>query len=203
MELAVPGPPSEPAATPSRPTAFARRAVLWMPIVAILVLAVLGLYPGSVFTSCFAPLLLGGLGLAGAIVWIWAVIRTKTRWWVAMMLAAAVIATGEAANYYVIAKAAFPLFRSAFEERARSLNVGERLHNQRIAIYLIDEVAADQRGGVYFRVSKNGFILSMQSRGFAWRPNGEGSPFGGDGDRYALNYIDRDWALFFDGRDFH
>jgi hypothetical protein len=185
--------PAAPASQP--PVAFARRAVVWMPVVACIILAVLGLYPGSVFTSCVTPLMLGGLGILGAIVWIRAVIVSKTGWWWAVLLAAAVVVTGEAANYYVIAKAAFPLFQPALEERARKLHPGERVQNERIGIYYLDEIAADERGGVYFRVSKGGFMLSIDSRGFAWRPNSDGSPFGDT--RYGLNYIDYDWAIFF------
>lgn len=194
--IAEPGPPG---ARP--PSASARRAVVWMPIIACLVLGALGLYPGSVFSSsCFTPLMVGGLGLGGAIIWIRAVIRTKTRWWVALLLATAVIGTGEAANYYLVAKAAFPLFRSAFEERARRIQPGERLQNERIAIYMIEEVAADGRGGVYFMVSSGGFIDRF-FRGFAYRANSEGTPWGND--FYWLNPIDGEWSIFSGARKFN
>lgn len=194
MDPGLPSSVTEPASPPPPEAGPAKGAVLWMPIVAIVFLATLGLFPGIVSTSCALPSVIGIFGLVGAAVWFRAVVATKTRWWVALGLAAAVVGVAEAANYKMIAKAVFPLFRSDFERRALSLRTGERIQNERIGIYHVDEIAAEKRGGIYFRISRGGFMLSEDSVGFVYRPNPEGSPWGDE--RYWLMPIDQDWSVF-------
>jgi hypothetical protein len=133
-------------------------------------------------------------GICWAIAWVRAVWISKTPLWVAFSWAIAVIGVVEAANYKLIAKAAFPAFRSAFERRALTVHPGERPHNEWIGIYQVDAIAADERGGVYFRISQGDFFIAHDSVGFAYRANSQGSPWGDS--HYWLMPIDEDWCVF-------
>jgi hypothetical protein len=67
---------------------------------------------------------------------------------------------------------------------------------RRIGIYWVDKYVADPRGGVYFRTGTgvDGFGPDVMSYGFAYRPNADGSPFGGA--RYGRWRLFGDWYWF-------
>ncbi|QEH39200.1 hypothetical protein OJF2_78120 [Aquisphaera giovannonii] len=62
--------------------------------------------------------------------------------------------------------------------------------------YLVDRYGADPRGGVFFRVrtSPGGWGIDTMSYGFTFRPNAEGTPFGGA--RYEVFPLGGDWYWF-------
>ena len=75
--------------------------------------------------------------------------------------------------------------------------------NQRLGIYLVDEYAADPRGGVYFRVysGTDGIGPDQMSYGFAYKPNRKGTPFGAA--RHRLFRLGNDWYWFRASDDWH
>jgi hypothetical protein len=62
--------------------------------------------------------------------------------------------------------------------------------------YWVDQYGADQRGGVFFRTATgpDGIGPDQMSYGFAFRPNGQGSPFGNS--RYGQRHLFGDWYVF-------
>jgi hypothetical protein len=72
---------------------------------------------------------------------------------------------------------------------------GEELH-RRVGPYRVDRYAADERGGVFFRTATgpDGIGPDEMSYGFAFRPNGRGTPFGNA--RYWQDHLLGDWYVF-------
>ena len=68
--------------------------------------------------------------------------------------------------------------------------------DRRLGLYHVDRLAADPRGGVYFRTRSgtDGLSTSRMSYGFARRPNPGGSPFGDE--KYELCHVVGDWYAF-------
>jgi hypothetical protein len=68
--------------------------------------------------------------------------------------------------------------------------------DRRLGVYQVDRIAADPRGGVYFRTRSgpDGLYVGRMSYGFAHRPNPAGSPFGDD--KYSLARVVGDWYAF-------
>jgi hypothetical protein len=62
--------------------------------------------------------------------------------------------------------------------------------------YQVDRYGADGRGGVFFRTATgpDGIGPDQMSYGFAFRPNGQGSPFGGSS--YRLSHLFGEWYAF-------
>jgi hypothetical protein len=71
-----------------------------------------------------------------------------------------------------------------------------------LGVYFVDRYAADTGGGVYFRAhaAADGIGPDTMSYGFAFRPNPEGTPFGGAGYRYT--HVADDWYVFSASNDF-
>jgi hypothetical protein len=68
--------------------------------------------------------------------------------------------------------------------------------NRQVGPYYVDRYGADRRGGVFFRtaIAPDGFGPDQKSFGFAFRPNGKGSPFGNA--HYRLKHLFGDWYVF-------
>jgi hypothetical protein len=65
--------------------------------------------------------------------------------------------------------------------------------DRKVGSFKVDRYGRDARGGVYFRTQAIGF-LDTTSFGFAWKPNPQGSPFGGED--YSLSPLFGDWYVF-------
>ena len=99
--------------------------------------------------------------------------------------------------FYVPRRAAFLLSRPAFDQTVPTAAVSEfggASLNRRLGVYMVDEYAADPRGGVYFRVYERPDGPDVISRGFVFRPNKAGTPFGAAG--YKTRHIVDDWYWF-------
>ena len=72
---------------------------------------------------------------------------------------------------------------------------GEELGRQ-VGPYRVDRYAADKRGGVFFRTATgpDGIGPDQMSYGFAFRPNGQGTPFGNA--HYRHRHLFGDWYVF-------
>jgi hypothetical protein len=72
---------------------------------------------------------------------------------------------------------------------------GKQLGKQ-VGPYHVDRYGADKRGGVYFRTATgpDGIGPDRMSYGFAFRPNGEGTPFGNA--HYRRRHLFGDWYVF-------
>jgi hypothetical protein len=95
-------------------------------------------------------------------------------------------------------RAAFALCASAWtslaEERLRGGATGEG-GKARVGPYLIDRSRVDRRGGVFYRTHTGpGIGPDQMSYGFAFRPNGQGTPFGNAG--YRLRHLTGEWYVF-------
>jgi hypothetical protein len=102
-------------------------------------------------------------------------------------------------KFYVPRRVAFAASRAAFEQMILQATPSEHQGtplNRRLGIYMVDEYAADPRGGVYFRVHSGGDGLGpdRMSYGFAYKPNPRGTPFGAA--RYGLFRLGTDWYWF-------
>jgi hypothetical protein len=108
-----------------------------------------------------------------------------------------VIVTYGLLEFDVPSRVAFAAARGAFERHLKTAPVsearGERLGW--VGIYWVDRYAADPRGGVYFRTGSGpaGGPDEM-SYGFAYRPNGEGTPFGAA--EYRVSALVGEWYWF-------
>ncbi len=96
-------------------------------------------------------------------------------------------------------RVAFLFSRNAFipfvsEARDPGLGAGETDH--RLGLYRVSLIAADPRGGVYFKThgGADGFSTRTRTYGIAYRPNPFGSPFG-DGN-YTVSPLVGDWSSF-------
>jgi len=98
---------------------------------------------------------------------------------------------------YVPRRIAFAIARPSFQQAVAEEDRGAFHHqvSRWIGPYHIDEQAADERGGVYFRVHSHhvGFI-DTASYGFVYQPNLHGSPFGDSG--YRLHRMGGEWFWF-------
>ena len=127
------------------------------------------------------------------------VVAPPSLWWrrraipvLLLIFAVVLLATGTPRRL------AFRLSRSAFEREVAGApaSFGPRPLDRRLGAYWVDRYAADPRGGVFFRTYKgmDGLGPDAMSHGFAYRPNGEGSPFGRA--RYSLSHLHGDWYVF-------
>jgi len=109
-------------------------------------------------------------------------------------------------QFYVPRRMAFAVSRASFESIVPSARPSEyqgTLLNRRLGIYLVDEYAADSRGGVYFRVYRgsDGLGPDRISYGFAYKPNASGTPFGAAG--CQLFRLGNDWYWFRASDDYY
>jgi hypothetical protein len=67
---------------------------------------------------------------------------------------------------------------------------------RQVGPYRVDRYGADRRGGVFFRThtGPDGIGPDEMSYGFAFRPNGQGTPFGNA--RYRRRHLFGDWYVF-------
>ncbi len=72
---------------------------------------------------------------------------------------------------------------------------GDELASQ-VGPYRVDRYALDKRGGVFFRTATgpDGIGPDQMSYGFAFRPNGQGTPFGNA--HYGHHHLFGDWYVF-------
>jgi hypothetical protein len=68
--------------------------------------------------------------------------------------------------------------------------------DRQVGPYRVDRYGADRRGGFFFRTHSgpDGISPDRISCGFAFRPNGQGTPFGNA--RYQLRHLFGDWYVF-------
>lgn len=94
-------------------------------------------------------------------------------------------------------RVAFGLSKAAFVDRLpdapmTATGFSEFPLNERLGLYYVTYYAADSRGGVYFQTGSHGFFPAPH--GFAYQPNGQGSPFGND--VYHIEHVSQDWYWF-------
>ena len=79
------------------------------------------------------------------------------------------------------------------------LEGGDRVRGRQVGMYLVDEAAIDERGGVYFRIRRGGNWGPGHYHpieGLALSPNTEGSPFAGKEWSYRLKRVKGEWFWF-------
>lgn len=94
------------------------------------------------------------------------------------------------------------VFACLHNELRASLNVnptdarGGEVFDRRVGPYSIDRYGADRRGGVFFRthIGPDGIGPDQMSYGFAFRPNGQGTPFGNA--RYRYRHLFGEWYVY-------
>ena len=81
-------------------------------------------------------------------------------------------------------------------DSAPTTEFGDEELGRRVGPYWVDRYEADLRGGVFFRthVGPDGIGPDRMSYGFAYRPNGQGTPFGNA--RYRSHHLFGDWYGF-------
>jgi hypothetical protein len=91
--------------------------------------------------------------------------------------------------------ACYPQFAELVDSTPIGDNGGHPLGRQ-LGPYWVDRYAADERGGVYFRThaGPDGIGPDTMSYRFAFRPNVEGTPFGGTACRYG--HLFGEWYTF-------
>lgn len=164
-------------------------------------------YPGVLNDLLFLAILLSipVLGLIGLVAIPFVVIlAVKARWrdvhipWTRLMIVAALLAgTYVLLKFYVPRRIAFIASRSSFERMvAQSPPSQFSTTPRRFGVYRVDEIAADPRGGVYFRThaGADGIGPDTMSYGFVHKPNSQGSPFGAAW--YKVHHITGDWYWF-------
>jgi len=102
-------------------------------------------------------------------------------------------------TFYIPRRIAFRVVQSRFDSLVPSATVSEdggTKLDRWLGIYHVDEYAADPRGGVYFRTGSAPDLLAPDTMfyGFAFQPNGQGTPFGAR--RYLVRPLGRDWYWF-------
>jgi hypothetical protein len=173
-------------------------------------------YPGLLNDIAFAGLLLSFLVVPplGAILLIVLVVvwrrgklsGLKAPWTHAAIASALLFFTFCLLKFYIPRRIAFAAARSEFEqfvpEAPKSEQSGAPL-NRRLGVYLVDEYAADPRGGVYFRVHSgaDGIGPDTMSSGFAYQPNAAGTPFGAAS--YQFRRLGHSWYWFRASDDWH
>jgi hypothetical protein len=186
-----------------------RRGIFGLTVVGGAVLLAMAVWPGTLakvvfgfLVFCFTVPLLGVwfllvLVLAAHDV---VVIVTKKQWrlW-GLSSAAVVFGTLGLLASHVPQRVAFgfcaselhPLVDGAPLDEFRGAEI-----NRRVGPYTVDRYAADRRGGVYFRTATgpDGIGPDQMSYGFAYRPNGQGTPFGNA--RYWQAHLFGEWFTF-------
>lgn len=102
-------------------------------------------------------------------------------------------------TFYVPRRIAFQLSRPAFERwlvEHPNEPPGIRAIQTQLGLYRVDELAADDSGGRYFRVYSHGDGLAPDtvSYGFAYQPHPERTPFGAA--RYGIRPLGGKWYWF-------
>lgn len=157
------------------------------------------LFPAILLLIIALPVVAIG-GVIAIVIVYWQHARiTSVRWKKVAVILMIMAGTVALLRFYVPRRIAFAVSRSAFEELVPQAPKAERQRaqlNRRLGIYLVDEYAADPRGGAYFRVHAGGDGIGpdVMSYGFAYKPNQSGTPFGAA--RYRLFTLGGDWYCF-------
>ena len=187
---------------------MAANLVLLLACAASVAAVVLSVYPGILrdvlFVLVLASILWLPLAAIAAVAWLVLMIRSKVRFidwpWLRYGLAAAILlSTFVLVLFYVPRRLAFAYSISDFQalvEQAPVHESGGEPLNQRVGVFMVQDYAADPRGGVYFRVYQGGDGIGpdIMSYGFVHQPNREGTPYGAA--RYGLYHLGSGWYWF-------
>lgn len=107
--------------------------------------------------------------------------------------------------FHVPQRIAFGLCCSELQELTAAAPANERRGaelGRQIGPYWVDRYSADRRGGVFFRTYRctEGIGPDELSYGFAFQPNGKGTPFGNAS--YRHRHLFGDWYVFAASDDF-
>jgi len=189
---------AETAVVPLRNQSMLRINILC--IIGGLGLLILSIYPGFVsrwFIILALPLI-GALGLAWCIILIRAASGKRPPIPPLEILFAPIVVclTFALLRYYIPRRIVFRAHQSAFERSLASAPAPGKLAplNKWLGLYHVDSIAADPRGGIYFRTSTSADMIDTYSYVFASSPNDEGSTFGNA--YYVIRPITRDWYWF-------
>jgi len=186
------------------------RAVNRITIAGGATLLLLSLWPGFV-VGCFLvlayPLILA-LGVTWLVV---VIVGTRNSAAVPLSARAVLVApivvslTYGALLYYIPRRIAFAACKGGFERCLSSASTQPAsvpVHCW-LGIYRVTEIAADERGGVYFQTgtTADGLGIDTLTYGFAYKPNGQGSPFGAA--RYQIHPLSGDWCWFQASNDWY
>lgn len=122
----------------------------------------------------------------------------RRRWW-GLGSAGVMFATLALLWFHVPQRVAFAFCQAELRGLVDDAPAGEfggvELGRQ-VGPYHVDRYAADERGGVFFRTATgpDGISPDQMSYGFAFRPNGRGTPFGNA--RYGHLHLFGDWYMF-------
>ena len=170
--------------------------LLGIPIVGALVFGGLSIYPGAIAggRGCFWPLVLLAFTAVLACYWL----REAAEGGIASARAAiggCILGVSLAIAIWVGVprRLAFEFRRAEFEACLSRARIDEPVSpGHWLGVYRGDQFARDWRGGVYFQVSRGqGDLWGMDTRfcGFAYRPNGKGTPFGSKGYRLLIQEV--------------
>jgi hypothetical protein len=180
-------------------------------VVGAIVLLVLGLWPG--YAVGMWVLLALPLAVVLGVGWLIQMIRLAGPSGPRSTLRQAVLAPAVFTATLILLVSFLPLrvgfltCRSEFDALVPSAvaSVADRdgaFPERRIGIYRVDEILADPRGGIYFRTGTGPTLGPDQmTYGFAYRPNGKGSPFGAA--EYVVRRVWGDWYWFQASDDSH
>ena len=182
--------------------------VLVLACIASFAAILLSIYPGVLQDILFIMMLTSiiwlPLALILSVVWLVLMVRSKVRlvdWpWIRYGLAAAILgSTFVLVRYYVPRRLAFMASLSQFEAWVAQAPVhkyGGTPLNQRLGAFMVEDYAADPRGGVYFRVNQGGDGIGpdVMSYGFTYQPNRSGTPYGASS--YSLYRLGSGWYWF-------
>jgi hypothetical protein len=188
---------------------------LFLACAASVAAVLLSIYPGMLRDLMFVLMLTSIIWLPLAavlgIVWLVLMVRSKARlidWpWVRYGLAAVVLGSAFVlVLYYVPRRLAFMASLAQFQALVAQAPVqeyGGTALNQRLGVFMVEDYAADQRGGVYFRVYQGGDGIGpdVMSYGFTYQPNRAGTPYGASS--YSLYRLGSGWYWFHASDDWY
>lgn len=163
---------------------------------ACLTALVVSVYPGVLNDVLLIGVLLSFLILPAMGTVVFAVLASRGKlprwripWTQVVVIFAILLGSYVVLKFYVPRRIAFAASRPAFEQmlvQATPSEYGGTALNRRLGIFIVDEYAADPRGGVYFRVYRgsDGIGPDQTSYGFVHEPNQKGTPFGAAKYRY-------------------
>ena len=122
---------------------------------------------------------------------------TKPSWW-GISSAGVMSVTLGLLWLHIPQRIAFACCYADLQEMAADAPVVQRewAIGRQVGPYRVDRYGADQRGGVFFRTGtgQDGIGPDEMSYGFAYQPNGQGSPFGNAS--YRLRHLFGNWYAF-------
>ncbi len=189
--------------------------VLLLACVASITAIGLSVYPGVLRDLLFMLLLTSVIWLPvcaiAGVVWLVMMLRSRVRFiqwpWIRYGLAGVILmSTFVLLRYYVPRRLAFMASLPKFEALVAQAPVheyGGTPLNQRLGVFMVEDYAADVRGGVYFRVyqGNDGIGPDIMTYGFTHRPNRSGTPYGASG--YKLYRLGSGWYWFHASDDWY